>query len=283
MLPEQNFTYFQDETITLEASFYSATGPKKNQTILYLHGGGLIWGSRHDLPENYRKLFLQAGYDFLSLDYPLAPETDLKEISAKLLLGLQWFQKEYATTLGLATSDFHLFGRSAGAYLAFLCGKNPLAPKPIKLISFYGYAAIDAPFYLEPNPFYQKYPTIPLNLVEALIQKTPLVEGTLEKRYSIYMYARQTGSWLDLVLKEKAAYKEYSLTDSDLAQLPPTFIAQSTDDEDVPYRIGVDLSLAIPKAKFVTVHGLQHDFDHDGTNPTANDVYQQLVDWLSKP
>ncbi|MGX7418757.1 alpha/beta hydrolase [Carnobacterium gallinarum] len=282
MLTCQNFTYFQDEHYQLEASLYVANENKKNQTILYLHGGGLIWGSRHDLPESYIQLFVQAGYDFISLDYPLAPETDLAEILSKLELAFHWFQKEALTTLKLSSTNFHLFGRSAGAYLAFICAKNPNVPAPQKIISFYGYASINAAFYLEPNSFYQTYPLVPLNLVDALIQQKPIVTGSLEKRYGIYLYARQTGKWLDLVLKNQADSEKYSLSDEDLALLPPTFIAQSTADEDVPYRIGIDLSLAIPKAKFLSIQGLQHDFDQDFNEPQAKNAYQEAINWLNK-
>lgn len=45
----------------------------RHVAILYLHGGGLLYGDRDDLPEPYRNLLLDAGYTLYCLDYPLAP------------------------------------------------------------------------------------------------------------------------------------------------------------------------------------------------------------------
>ena len=48
--------------------------------IFYLHGGGLVFGEPDDLPLCYVNLFLNAGYELISLDYPLAPEQRLAVI-----------------------------------------------------------------------------------------------------------------------------------------------------------------------------------------------------------
>lgn len=86
MLLYKDFIFHTTEKYQLEASLYQPTGTPLNQTIIYLHGGGLIWGSRFDLPEEYIQLFLSAGYHFLTLDYPLAPEVELPEIEAASVL-----------------------------------------------------------------------------------------------------------------------------------------------------------------------------------------------------
>ena len=38
--------------------------------IFYLHGGGLVFGEPDDLPLCYVNLFLNVGYELISLDYP---------------------------------------------------------------------------------------------------------------------------------------------------------------------------------------------------------------------
>lgn len=68
------FSYATHSSLTLSASFYRSTANLKNETIIYFHGGGLIWGDRDDLPQAYIDLFLKAGYHLLTVDYPLAPE-----------------------------------------------------------------------------------------------------------------------------------------------------------------------------------------------------------------
>ena len=46
--------------------------------IFYLHGGGLVFGEPDDLPLCYVNLFLNAGYELISLDYPLITSTNVK-------------------------------------------------------------------------------------------------------------------------------------------------------------------------------------------------------------
>ncbi|MCO6017829.1 hypothetical protein CKN86_10040 [Carnobacterium divergens] len=277
----QEFTYSTLQGLPLMATFYPATHSKDSQTILYIHGGGLVWGSRKDLPADYIDLFHKAGYNFLTFDYPLAPETTLPEIVASIKQGIQWFHKVAASELKLSFSDFHLFGRSAGAYLAFLVCKDQTLPQPKTLISFYGYESINASFYSKPSPYYLHFPTVSVELKNAIIGNKPLAFGAIEERYGIYMYARQSGRWLDMVLPAILQAKNYSLTDTDLLSLPPTFLAQSTTDEDVPYEIGESLAKKIPINQFVSVENEPHDFDKNPKNSKALAVYHQLIQWLT--
>lgn len=282
MKPE-TFSFLDIHSLTLSVSFYRSSAPLKNQTIIYFHGGGLIWGSRDDLPEEYIALFLNAGYHFLTVDYPLAPETSLPQIYASSAKAVEWFSSHFKTLLHLSAPDYILFGRSAGAYLGFLlAGDTELSIKPKRIISFYGYSSIQEPFYLSPSDYYQTFPDIPKVLVDQLVQPAPLAKGALENRYAIYVYARQKGKWLDLVLPDQKEKNRFSLTEQELATLPPTFIAQSKTDNDVPYQTAVQLKQAIPVAELFTVENAQHDFDSDPSDKVAQDAYSHLIDWLQK-
>lgn len=275
------FSFATHSSLTLSASFYRATDNVKNQTIIYFHGGGLIWGNRDDLPAAYIELFLNAGYHLLTVDYPLAPETALPDIYSSAVEAVRWFINHSETVLHIPTNDYTLFGRSAGAYLALLIGSDlNLAKRPDKIISFYGYSSIQETFYLLPSKHYQQYPSIPKSLITQLTQPNPLAKGPLETRYAIYLYARQTGRWLDLVLSDKKNQDQFSLSDSELAALPPVFIAQSKTDQDVPFQQGENLNKKLSDAKFVVIEEANHDFDSDATNKEALGVYQELIEWL---
>lgn len=52
-------------------------------------------------------------------------------------------------------------------------------------------------------------------------------------RYSIYIYARQTGCWPEL-LGTPEDIARYSLSEEDFALLPPGFFTASSGDQDVP-------------------------------------------------
>lgn len=279
----ETFSFLETDSLTLSASFYRSSAPQKKQTIIYFHGGGLIWGSRNDLPEEYISLFLNAGYHFLTVDYPLAPETSLPQIYGSSVKAVEWFGNHFDSLLNLSSPDYILFGRSAGAYLAFLLVRDTELPiKPKRLISFYGYPSIQEPFYLSPSSYYQTFPDIPKILVDQLTQPTPLAKGILENRYAIYIYARQKGKWLDLVLPDQKEKDRFSLTEQELKTLPPTFLAQSKTDKDVPYQTAVQLKQTIPDAELFSVENAKHDFDSDPTDKTAQEAYLNLIQWLQK-
>lgn len=282
MLNPEIYAFSTKSSLTLSASLYRSTHELKNQTILYFHGGGLIWGDRDDLPLAYLDLFLKAGYHVLTIDYPLAPETALPEIYESVVDAVKWFNQQFDTLLQLASNDYNLFGRSAGAYLSLLLGNEAtLKNKPLKIISFYGYSSINEDFYLSPSSYYRQYPIMPESLISKLTQSGPLAKGLIEKRYSIYLYARQTGRWLDLLLPDKKNQMDFSLTDEQLALLPPIFIAQSKTDQDVPFQQGENLNRKVPNSKFVVIEDAIHNFDKDPTDETVLQVYRNVIDWLN--
>lgn len=114
----------------LEGDFYKATGELKHKTILYYHGGGLIYGTRKDLPNQYLNQFLEAGYHVLAFDYPLTPESSFAQMISKVEESLQWFLEKGEEMLPIKTTDYILFGRSAGAYLANYLIKTSILKNP---------------------------------------------------------------------------------------------------------------------------------------------------------
>lgn len=280
MLQGQEYTYAVFHSLELKATFYPAQSNIKNKTILYFHGGGLVYGQRNDLPETYIQSFLDKGYHFLTFDYPLAPETPLTDIYAESKKGIKWFVDHYQQALGIETNAFILFGRSAGAYLALLLSHDVDLPRPEKLVSFYGYPSLTEKNFTEKNVYYQKFQSVPETLVKKMIGKKPLAKGPLQTRYALYLYGRQTGKWLDLLGLSPEETQAFSLTKENLTELPPTFIAHSRADQDVPYAIGEQLHVAIPESVFYSVSTLEHDFDRDPTVSQAKEAYQRLMDWL---
>lgn len=280
MLHGKNYTYTAFHSLELKATFYQAQSNVKDKTILYFHGGGLIYGQRNDLPETYIQSFLDNGYHFLTFDYPLAPETPLVDIYSESKKGLLWFTDNYQQVLGIDSNTFILFGRSAGAYLTLLLSHDDALPKPEKIISFYGYPSLTKASLNEKNSFYQNYPVVPEMLVKKMIGSNPIADGPLQTRYALYLYGRQTGKWLDLLGISSEEKEIFSLTKENLAELPPAFIAHSRDDQDVPYAIGQLLHAEIPESFFYSVSNLEHDFDRDPTVTQAKEAYQQLIDWL---
>lgn len=274
-----NLTVIYDKILNmdLQADYYAAKEPRKNKTIIYFHGGGLVYGSRSDLPCQYLEQFLNSGYDFFAVDYPLYPESEVEEILKYCFSALNWFIENGKTALGLSSTDYILFGRSSGGYIANYLTANFDKKHPMKLISLYSYFDLTDKKLMGPNPHYLKYPAIPENILKNIIQKTPISSGRLEKRYSIYVYLRQKGIWFSA--KEELRAK-LSIPEEMLSKFPQTFLTASNTDTDVPYEQSVRMHELIGASMFYSVKNEIHDYDRDFKNPTAQELYNKILEWL---
>lgn len=276
-------TYFIHEGLPLQATFYpAAAASPKPLTLLYLHGGGLVFGNRNDLPDEYKRMLSEAGYALLTIDYPLAPEAQLPEMMLCLQQALVLFIQESKNLFKLDSTDYVLFGRSAGAYLAFLLAARSADPHLQGLASFYGYYSLEDSSFHQPSTYYNTFPKVPTAYLKQLIQKQPLAVGAVTERFPLYLHARQSGNWVPLFLADKSKIAAFNLTAAELQSLPPTFLTASTADQDVPYPFTQQAAQLIPRAVLHPVLGMPHDFDADLTKPAGRRTYQQLIHWLDE-
>lgn len=106
--------------------------------------------------------------------------------------------------------------------------------------------------------------------------------GGNAQRFSVYLYARQTGRWGELFgVRSDAAREALSLSAEDVAALPPLFITASTGDQDVPLKQSKTLMRAAKDSVMHQVYYLEHDFDRDITNPAGRETYEAALAFLS--
>lgn len=265
-----------DFSPVIEATIFT---PKKitQETIIYLHGGGLVFGQREDLPLPYIEAFTDAGHPVITLDYLLAPEV-------KLPIILETLKKTLEKTIELLptwgfSQQYTLMGRSAGSYLAALLIKADFKPK--HLVSFYGYYTLDVPAFRQPNPNYLVFPRVSPMAVDALIERTPIVTGDMHRRYPIYLSGRQFGNWLPRILPSLREIATFSITEEELKNFPPTILIHSTKDPDIPYEFSQVASRLIPVNKLITIKGTEHDFDRQVTTDSLA-IYQQVITFLAE-
>ncbi|MBM6906143.1 hypothetical protein H6A29_07895 [Collinsella tanakaei] len=99
-------------------------------------------------------------------------------------------------------------------------------------------------------------------------------------RFSLYVYARQQGTWMEMLGVAPDDEPALSLSSDDIAALPPTFIAAGGDDQDVPFKTSKALSRAAPNARMMTAYYLEHDFDRDTSNPAGVQAYAAALAFL---
>lgn len=260
--------------------------PADGCAIIYFHGGGFLYGERDDLPALYRELIADAGHALFCVDYPLAPESSLEQIVNASLFALKQLVAHELPARGY--TRYVLFGRSAGAALALLLAKRlrldaPELPQPAAIWDFYGYHDLAAPFVSEPSRYYAAMPAVDEATVQGLLAPagTALTSGPKPRRFALYIHARQTGRWKELLGVMDGDEATFLLSPNDIAALPPVFIAASTGDNDVPFRQSKQLSRMAPRARMHQVYDLEHDFDRDVRNPAGMQAYTEALSFLS--
>lgn len=247
--------------------------------VFYFHGGGLLYGTRTDLPKERIQSLALSGFLLVTCDYPLAPQAKISVIFEDVCRTVT----ELAAILNQNTGapfPFFLWGRSAGAYLCLLAAAWGPIPSPVGVISYYGYGLLTDGWFEEPSPHYQALP--PVN--EAVMETLPPgihTEGPLETHYGAYVRARQTGQWPNLIsdLPKKQFYVRFTLRA--LERFPvPLFCAHSLHDPDVPYEEFLALTGRFPGKTF-TSGGKIHDFDREDS-PVSRDLSASAISFLKQ-
>jgi len=284
----RTITYKTINDYDIKADFYPASGSNA-PLLVYIHGGGLIWGSREDIRQEQVTLYNEAGYHVLSIDYRLAPETKLPEITEDIKDVFHWLESEGKRKLDFDPERTAVIGSSAGGYLALLTGTFTVKPKAI--ISLYGYGNILGEWYTKPSPHFTKMTNVPKMLVNNLIQNKPISVGPIEKRYAIYLYCRQQGKWNDYVsgmnpVLSRDKLEKLSPVNNIGADYPPSMLLHGDRDEDVPYEESVRMAEALNKAEIpnqlITIPGGKHVFDEHMEDATVKDAFSQMLKFLNK-
>lgn len=273
---------YSEKPITLEVDFHRAE-TFNGVSILYFHGGGLIYGSRKDVEPDTLKRFLQEGYHFFSFDYRLAPESRLDQIYEDAVLGVEWFLS-HAQELGLPSTEHVLFGRSAGAYLSLLLStEERLMKKPLAVLAYYGYGFLTPGWYEEKSTYYNSFPQITEEIAAAHIEKTEISQGAVQRRYPIYIHARQAGRWLSMLLGGGTSdfIGRFTLLNPGKTQrMPRVFLCHSLLDPDVPFSESLTLHHALPGSRLYSCAIPRHEIDTDPVE--KKQILKETFDFLTR-
>ncbi len=271
----QEYTYKTVDGLEIGADVHVASGPGPHPVVMNIHGGALIFGSRHFIQPMFRALLNDAGFTVVSIDYRLAPETKMPGIVNDVEDAYAWLLTEGPRLFNIDPERVVVAGDSAGGYLTQTMGFR-LRPRPRALLSFWGYGEITGDWYAVPSAFHnKKFEPISREQAMAGVGSTLLTNASWEKRVVFYHYCRQQGRWLDEVTghnprTEDAWFTPYSPIRNVDEDYPPTIFIHGTADTDVPYAqskmMADQLARANVEHELFTVPGADHMlFGSDGS------------------
>src|SRR5688572_30454449 len=137
----EDFTYKQVGDLAIKCKLTRADDAVTRPVVVWIHGGGLINGHRDGIIRPVQELMLEGGYAIASIDYRLAPETQLPGIIDDLEDAMRWIRSEGPKRFNIDARKLAVMGGSAGGYLALTSGFR-VQPPPTVLVSFWGYGDI---------------------------------------------------------------------------------------------------------------------------------------------
>jgi acetyl esterase/lipase len=278
--------YKEDVNFSIKADFYG-TYQENAPVVIYIHGGGLIWGTREEISEEMIKLYTDNGLSLFSIDYRLAPATKLPEILKDIEDAIHWIQVEGPKEFSIDPKKIAVAGSSAGGFLALSTGTFTLKPRAI--VSLYGYGDLIGGWAASPSKFYCQKDTVSKELAYKLITDRIVTEATVEERFLFYVYARQNGVWIEEItginpLNNKEALYPFCPNRNVTKEFPPTLLLHGTKDTDVPYEQSVFMRAALIKqsveARLITIPNGEHVFDKNFHDPIVQHALTQVIDFL---
>jgi acetyl esterase/lipase len=256
----KTYTYKTVGELEIKADVYRAEDEVARPVVVWIHGGALINGHRAGISQEVKRWALGAGHVLVSIDYRLAPETQLPEIIQDVEDAFAWIRKEGPRLFHANPAKIAVAGGSAGGYLTLTSGFR-VQPPPTVLLSLWGYGDLVGDWYSKPSP-HPRHHGVKLTREEAWRQVSgPPVSDSRQRQGNggaFYQYCRQHGEWPKAVsgwdpLREPEKFYPYMAVKNVTQDYPPTVLVHGETDTDVPHEQSVMMAQELAK------HGTPHE------------------------
>jgi len=288
---KMTYIFKQAGDVAIKADVYPAAGEKR-PVVAWIHGGALIMGNRESTPGWLAEACRKNEYVLVSIDYRLAPETQLPLIIEDVEDAFRWVREKGPELFHGDPNRVAVVGGSAGGYLTLTSGFR-VKPRPQALVSLWGYGGLVGPWYSEPSP-HPRHHGSKLSREEAFKQVSgPPISDSRDRKGdggAFYQYCRQQGAWPKAVSgwdpkKEPEKFFPYMAVKNVTADYPPTLLIHGDKDTDVPYEESAMMAEEFIKHKvehrLVRLEGGEHGLS--GVDPKlVSQSYADAATFLHK-
>jgi acetyl esterase/lipase len=266
---KMTYTYKKVGDLEIKADVYGFDDDERRPVVVWIHGGALIMGHRESVPKWLSDECIKCGYVLVSIDYRLAPETQLPEIIKDVEDAFAWIAEKGPQQFHADPKRIGVVGGSAGGYLTLTAGFRA-KPRPVALVSLWGYGDLVGDWYSEPSPHPRHHQT-KLSREEAFQQVSgaPVSDSRDRKGDggAFYQFCRQQGLWPNAVSgwdphKQPEKFFPYMAVKNVTADYPPTLLIHGDKDTDVPYEQSVMMTKEFKKHnvehRLITLTGGEH-------------------------
>ena len=291
-LRTQTYTYKRVGNLEIKANVYRADDEKVRPVVVWIHGGALIMGGREGVNGRVKKMFLDAGYVIVSIDYRLAPETKLPAIIEDVEDAFKWIREKGPDLFHIDSNRIAVLGGSAGGYLTLATGHR-VKPRPNVLVALYGYGDLIGDWYSKPSPHPRHHRSkMPEKQVRQIVSG-PAIANSRDRKGNggaFYQYCRQRGLWPREVSgwdprTEAVRFDPYMPVKNVTRQYPPTLLIHGTEDTDVPYEQSVMMVGQFKKQgvehELVTIVGGEHGLG-GGDPDKIDEAYEKAFQFVHK-
>jgi acetyl esterase/lipase len=242
-VPRESVVYKQVDGCTISADVFgaqpAARPAERRPAVVWIHGGGLIFGTRRTPRPWLLEALLAAGAVVVSIDHRLAPQARVAQIVDDVVDAWQWLQAEGPERFGIDPARVAVSGGSAGAYLSLLLATR-VQPAPRAIASFWGFGDITRPWEAEPSEHYRQGELMSEAKARESVGAAVVADAPDPfARADFYLWCRQQGRWLDEVVGrgldgDPDWFDPWCPIRRVTPEHPPTFLLHGADDTDVP-------------------------------------------------
>jgi acetyl esterase/lipase len=289
---KNTYVYKTAAGVDIKADVHRDSSGSVHPVVVWIHGGALINGHREAISAPVREWALNSGYVLVSIDYRLAPETQLPAIIRDVEDAFAWIRKDGPRLFRADASKIAVAGGSAGGYLTLTAGFR-VKPRPAALLSLWGYGDLIGDWYSKPSP-HERHHKIKMSSEEAYRQVSgPAVADSRDRKGdggAFYQHCRQLGTWPRAVsgwdpVQEAAKFYPHMPVKNVTKGYPPTVLIHGTADTDVPHEQSIMMSREFARRgvahAMISIPGAEHGLA--GGDPKLVDAaYRQAFAFVNR-